>query len=612
MNLGELTGDSVQDLYKVYSENAEVLAAEGQSFIEGLKANANVDFQIGDIPAVGFTNLTFESELAIAANTRVVKPDFGLFAIDNKIAQLSALVAPTPPSLDRPSVNVPDLASVSPIITLPTRPDADVGPAPSDAPSIQDVQPPEAPALILPNLPTFDELQIPVAPSYSLPTFSGAAPQNLLTPPTNNFSYVDSGYTSSLRDPLVAKLLDNLINGGYGIDSTDEQALWARARDRAEQQGKVAMEEAGKTAVATSFPMPQGALFASLDRAKQKLQESLSDINREIALKRADLYVENRKFTIQEVQKYEEIAIGLYNAVQERSLNFAKETANLAILYYDAAVKNFNASLDAYKTEAQVFEALVRAELSKAELYKAQVEAEKLRAEFNQTKVNLYVAQLQGVAQVVNLYKTRVEAANLLATLQQQKLEVFKSRVAIFSTRVAAKQAEFEMYKAGVQGELARVEIYKAEVDAFAQRVTAEETKSRIVLQSNQALLQQYDAAVKQYSAQMEGFKQAVTSAIDKAKVQVSAYDIDTNVYRAFVSTLQEGARVRVFNQQMNNNWNTAALNSQVEQVKFRLEQLKLTVGNMNDINYKGAEFFRTALGATLSSLNALTVKTAE
>lgn len=610
--LGTLTSDSLQAMAAYLSANANSIAAEGQQFIDGLKASATQDFQVGDVPALGFQTVNFDRELDLALSTKVFKPDLGLFEIENRLNQLAALVVPTAPTLERPSVNLPVLDATAPTISLPTRPEANVGPAPSDAPSIQDVQPPEAPAITLPNVPTFEELQIPVAPSYSLPTFATAAPQNLLVPPTNTFSYVDPGYTSQLRDPLVAKLLDGLTNGGYGIEPTDEQALWARARDRAEQQGKIAVEQAGKDAVSTSFPMPQGAFFASLDRAKQKLQEALSEINRDIALKRSDLYVENRKFTIQEVQKYEQMAISLYNAMQERALNFAKETAQLGITYYDAAVKNFNAQLDSYKTEAAVFESRVRAELSKAELFKAQVDAEKLRGEFNQTKVNLYVGQLQGVQQTVNLYKSRVEAANLLSQLQQQKLEVFKSRVMIFSETVRAKMAEFEMYKAGLQGELAKVDVYKSQIEAYSKTVEAESTKSKIVLQGNDALVQQYEASVKQYTANMTGLSKVVEGRIERAKTEVSAYNVDVEVYRAFVSAMQEGARVRVANQNINNNWNVAALNSQVEQVKFRLEQLKLTVSNMNDINYKGAEYFRTALGATLSSLNGLSVKTAE
>lgn len=610
LTLGSLTSDSVQAVATYIAQNANSIAAAGDEFIQGLADSKDQNFQIGDLPTLGYLTVDDGVELAIARNTRVIAPNLSLTAIDAKIDQLTALEVPAAPDLDTPTVNLPELDASAPILSMPDRPDSHIDPAPTDTPDIQDVQPPTAPVVTLPNVPTFEELQLPTAPSFSLPTFTSQMPENLLVAPTNTFDYVDPGYTSELQDPLVAKLLDNLLNGGYGIETADEQALWSRARDRAEQEAKAAVDQAGKDAVSTSFPMPQGAYFARLDKARQALQEKMSEINREIALKRADMYVENRKFTIQEVQRYEQMMINLYNAMQERALNFAKETVQLGIAIYDASVRNFNAQLEAYKTEASVFEARIRAELAKAELFKNQIEAEGLRAQFNQTKVNLYVAQLQGVNQVVNLYKSRIDAANLLSQLQQQKLDAFKQKVTIFAEKVRAKQAEYDMYTAGIRGELAKVEVYKNQVDAYNSRVGAEEAKARVTLQSNEALLQRYNAAIRQYAAQLEGFAKTVDARLEKAKTQIQGYSVDSSVYRAYVDALLKSADMRVATQQMNNNWNATVVNSQVKAVEFRLQQLQATVQNKNDINKWGAEYFRTALGSTLASLSGLSVKT--
>lgn len=608
LTLGSLTSDSVQAIATYFANNANSIAASGAFFIEGLATAKDFSFDVGDIDVLNYLNLTFPTDQFILP----AGPNTDMNAISVKIAQLGALVVPTAPTLVTPVVSIPVLEENTPVLSMPTRPDQDIGPAPTDAPDIQEIQPPSAPTITLPNTPTFEELQLPTAPSFSLPSFTAEAPQNSLSAPTTRFDYVDAGYLSELKDPLVAKLLDGLTNGGYGIEPGDEQALWARARDRAEQAGKIAVEQAGKDAVSTSFPLPQGAYFQRLDKARQVLQETLSDINREITLKRADLYVENRKFTIQEVQKYEQIAISLYNAVQERALNFAKAAAEIGLAIYEAAIKKFAADMDAYKTEAQVFEIRIRAELAKAELFKAQIDAEKLRGEFNQIKVNLYNAQLQGITQTVNLYKSRIEAANLLAQLQQMKLEAFKSRVAIFSERVKAKQAEFDMYRAGIQGEMAKVDVFKAQIEAYGKRVDAEETKARITLQGNEALLQQYKGAIQQYSSQMEGFAKTVDAQVESGRLGIQEYNVDVQAFQAAVQAVIQGSNVRVLNQKVNNDWNIAALNSRVEQAKFRLEQLKLTVDNMNNINRFGAEYFRTSLGATLSGLNGLSVKTTE
>lgn len=608
LTLGSLTSDSVQAIATYFAQNANSIAASGAAFIEGLAAGKDFTFDVGDLEVLNYLNLTYPTDQFILPPG----PNTDMNGISVKIEKLAALVPPTAPIMATPLVSIPVLEDNTPVLSMPIRPDQDVGPAPTDAPDIQEVQPPAAPTITLPNTPTFEELQLPIAPSFSLPSFTAESPQNTLAAPTTRFDYVDTGYLSELRDPLVAKLLDGLTNGGYGIEPGDEQALWSRARDRAEQQGKIAVDQAGKDAVSTSFPMPQGAYFQRLDKARDQIQVVMSDINREIALKRADLYVENRKFTIQEVQKYEQIAISLYNAVQERALNFAKASAEIGIAIYEAAIKKFAADMDAYKTEAQVFDIRIRAELSKAELFKAQIDAEKLRGEFNQIKVNMYNAQLQGITQTVNLYKSRIEAANLLAQLQQMKLEAFKSRVAIFSERVKAKQAEFDMYRAGIQGEMAKVDIFKAQIDAYSKRVDAEEVKARITLQGNEALLQQYKGAVQQYTSQMEGFTKTVDAQIESGRLGIQEYNVDVQAFQAAVQAVIQGSNVRVLNQRTNNEWNIAALNSRVEQAKFRLEQLKMTVENMNSINRFGSEYFRTSLGATLSGLNGLSVKTTE
>ncbi|HYF28570.1 MAG TPA: hypothetical protein VD931_22715 [Baekduia sp.] len=612
LTLGTLTSDALSAVATYLAQNANSIAAAGDEFIEGLASSKDINFQIGELPSLNWLTLNFETELTEIRDERVASPDLSLATINANIDQIAALVAPTAPDLSVPVAVVPSLDAQAPTITLPTAPTADIGAMPTDAPSVEEVATPAAPVVTLPNVPTFEELQLPVAPSVTLPTFAGTLPQNQLAAPTQVFSYSDTGYSSDLADPLVAKLLDNLTNGGYGIETADEQALWARARDRAEQAARAAVEEAQRRAVSSSFPMPQGAYHQAVAAAQQALQAKMSEVNREIALKRADLYVENRKFTIQEVQKYEQMAREFYQAVQERALNFAKATVELGVALYDAGVRNYAAQLDAYRVEAQVFESRMRAELTKAELFKSQIEAERLRGEFNQQKIGLYQAQLNGIQTVVNLYKSRVEAAGLLSDIQKTKLEVFKTRVMAFGERVRAKAAEYDMYKASIAGELAKLDVFKSQIAAHQSRVEAEEAKGRLTLQANESLLQEYRASVQRYEAQLEGLAKVVSARLERAKTQVAAQSGDVEAYRAFVSALVESARVRVANQSVNNQWNIAALNSQVDQVRFRLETLKATVDNMNNINRFGAEYFRTALGSTLAGLNGLSVKTTE
>lgn len=181
-----------------------------------------------------------------------------------------------------------------------------------------------------------------------------ALPADDLTAPTNSFTYAEGAYDRILLDPLQAKLLADLTNGGYGIDTTDEDALFNRARDREVQLALTRIEEAGRTMAARGFPLPPGELSIHVDRAYQDMQDKVSGISREIFVNSAARFVENRKFTITESREMERIAMAFYNAIQERAVNVSRATAELGIVVYNQLVARYKARLDAAKLNSDV------------------------------------------------------------------------------------------------------------------------------------------------------------------------------------------------------------------------------------------------------------------
>lgn len=586
------------------------LARAASPFVDAMESASEVDFyEVGDPEDLDYLQWDYDAELL---RLESVRPGY-ISTYDPEheagIDALEAVEVPAAPTLSLPIAAIPSLNAERPAISLPARPDTDVGAAPSDAPSIDEPALPDAPVVSLPTLPSFDELQLPSAPSFSMPSFTATPPVSNLSPPTSHFAYVDPGYTSVLADPLVAKLLYDLTNGGYGIEPDDEDALWMRARDRAESSGRLAMQEALSRAASSGFVLPQGAHVAMVDRARRAVMDAMQEANREIALKRADMYVENRKFTIQEVRQYEQIAIALYNAVQERALNAARALVEMGIAVYDASVRNYSAQLEGYRVTAQVFESRVRAELAKAELYKAQIEAEKLRSDFNRSKVELYLAQIQGISLSVDLYKSRIDAVESLMKVQAQRLEIFRTRVQAYAMKVQAKASEFDMYRAAVQGETAKIDIYKADVDAYEAQVRGEEARIRALTAANTSQIEQYRAQVAQYTARLEGASKAIDARLERTKTFVSAHNANISTYRALVDAILAGVNTKKDAQRMNNEWNIKALDSKVEVTRQRLDQLKLTMGNRIDISKAGASMFTTALSSAISNLTGLTVK---
>lgn len=603
-------GDA-NDIANFNAEFVSNIVDSANSVLQSAIALKDSDFySVGDIPTLGTQLLFIDTDLFNTLKSRpaATQPATDWATLEHNLDQLAALVAPTAPTLASVDTTVPTFDSIAPVIVLPSAPSTDLGVAPSNGPDIQDALLPDAPLIILPSVPTFEELQLPVSPTFDLPTFSAVAPQNTLSPPTAQFNYVDPGYVSDLHDPLVQKLLADLQNGSYGIDAGDEAALWFRAQDRAAQQARIDTEEALRRMSSMSFAMPQGTVLAAIEQAQQKSQKTLSEANREIALKRADLYVEGRKFTIAQVQGYEKVRIDLYNATQERALNYSKAVVEMGIAIYDATVKNFQAMLEAYKTEASVFELRVRGELGKAEVYRAQIEAEKTRVDFNRAKIDLFNAQLAAINSTVELYKSRLQAANIYTQIQGQRLEVYRNQVLAYTARVHAKEAEYNVYQAQIRGQLAQLDVYKAQIDAYNGRIAGLAARANIQVQSNESLLQAFKAATAVYSSQLESLNKQVAARLDEAKAKGAYYGLDVDAYRAYTSASAESARVQADLNKYNLDWNKANLASRVAQVEFRLKQLGLSVDLQKDVNTHGADFMKTALGSAASGLNSLGV----
>lgn len=298
----------------------------------------------------------------------------------------------------------------------------------------------------------------PARPDMTPPSMQALFDQlnNLVLPtaPTLTFSYTDPGYASAMRDSMIAKLLADLLNGGYGIDTNDEAAIWNRERDREVAAAQANIAELMRQAASTSFPMPQGALYAAIQRARQDLLNKTSSVNRDIGLKRADLYVEQRRRVIEQVISVESQSIALYNAIQGRGLELAKTQVGMAISLFQSGIEFFKTKVDAIKS---------------------QVEA----------------------------------------------------------------QAEF-------------------------------------------------------------------------SKVAVATYSADTAMYQVYVNALIADSQAFIQNQRNILDKDKTTLFASVEQVKFRLEQLRLGVDNAKDLNKYGAEFFRTGLGSALNGVNGLAVQTAD
>jgi len=523
----------------------------------------------------------------------------------------SPVVAPiSVPSTSAPDLSftpiqdfaVPDFAGSSPDVSIPAAPVVSTPSVPS-APTIEEIALPTAPTLTLPVAPTVGAITLPSMPSISIPEFTAGLPAEDFLAPSNTFSFDEQAYSSVLLDAVKAKLLSDVQNGGYGIETADEVDLWNRERDREYETAQTAIDDIYRNAGARGFPMPPNDLSVALERAHQGLQNKLSTVSRDIALRRSELYVENRKFTIQESRQIETMLIQYHNSVQERALNAAKAALDASVTIYEAQLKRYNARLDAYKTEATVFEAKIRAALSQVELYRIQITSKQVEAEIQKQQVDVYRAQLAGVEQLVNIYRVQMEATNVQANVQRQKIESFRALIDAYVAQVQAGTARIQLFDAQIKGEMAKVQVYESQVRAYNATIEGTKTRADIAIGRARAESDKANAELAKYRGQLEGADQSLKAQIAQTEATTRLYQADISGYSATSNAVGEAYRLmqQAQRDELDGLLKTAQL--KIENAKTLLDAEKTVLQTRTVANQIGVDFYKNWVAGLTSAL---------
>ncbi len=304
----------------------------------------------------------------------------------------------------------------------------------------------------------------PAAPTTSLTVLAGVTiPEFLssdLLPPSAAFQYAEDAYVSVLLDPLKAKLLDNLVNGGYGIETADEIALFNRARDREVEAMLSKVSEAGRAMAARGFPLPPGDLSIQVDQAYRDMQDRVSDASRDIMRGRSAVYVENRQFTIREVRELENILIAFHNAIRNRALDVARLSVELAVAVYNVQLARFKLRLEAAigAADIEVKQLQIQAEQAKVNIegFRSQIiayEADVRRQiEAARLQVELYghdVALTRSINEAVAA-RTELQTKTMQATVQQN-IQISNLAIENAKAKLLAAVEALKFRTAGVQ-----------------------------------------------------------------------------------------------------------------------------------------------------------------
>lgn len=459
------------------------------------------------------------------------------------LRDIPAVYTPSFPTLtsDAPSINFPD----TPTVTDPTDP--------GDIPSMDDVDFPAEPSYTLPTLGSLQEITLPSNPILDIPEFSDSAPTADLVPPENMFAYYEAAYQSDVLDAVRNALIEEIRQGGTGLPAEIEEMLWDRLRSRQDAINERSYNEAEKYFSSRGWSIPPGALAARLTEARVEIARAEALLSNEIAIKQAELMLDNKYKSISAGLQLETVLTQLTNSVAQRALEAAKATNDAAQDVYKSKILYYNARLDAYKTAASVYESRLRGSLATLEVYKAQLEGVKLISEINKDTIEIYKARLSAVAMQIDVYSKTVDAASTKLSAEKVKIDAYRAKIDAYVAKINGNTSRYNLYQAQIAGEEAKVKLYAEQVKAYATEVEARKAEGEARNAQIGYTLAANDGDIKAFAAKVDEFKVIVGK--EQARIdsivrvygsKVAMYEADTKVAAVDLDAQSNQIKMRI------------------------------------------------------------------
>lgn len=505
---------------------------------------------------------------------------------------------------DMASIPIPEFAGSMPPVDFGDSPVwEDFGDTPTE-PTVSSYPTPDKPAYTFPTEPVLSNVNLPSPITIDIPTFDETLLDEDLITPTNTFAFSEGEYTSLLKTAVYDKLLDEVTNGGYGLDSTDEQLLFDREREREARSNNGVILDSVRAFAGNGFTLPQGSLLKIVKNINQDFINKTSSVNRDIAIKRADLYMQGKQFTIQQSISLETVLMNLHNSRKERELNAAKIMIQVAIDIFNAEIARYKARQERFIALTEVFKTRIQAELAKVEIYKAQMDGAKTEVSINQSLVDLYKARVSTVNAVMEVYKTDASIFEILNNVEKIKFDIFRAQIDAYIAQVQAKKIEFDAYDSKVKGELGKVEVYRTEAGAYASiidgkkaAIQAEATKLSAYVEQNKGIIEAFKAETEQYNSirEMQKSYNEGQATIFKTKGDVISSEANAigKIADAYTSATESQYKMTALQVQINTEIAKLQLEQAIEISKLYVEFDKAKI-----------DFYRSYIASVMSIIN--------
>lgn len=601
---------SADNLVRGFEHDLNVLRAEGRSAqlaIDGMLLSPEA---IGRLSLVDDYNVTQRLQTQIDKSSDLLDAE-GIGDVDFEPTPLwDGARLPAPVVFDADAFKVDPFNGIAPSVSFGTAPARLTTEAPARPAGLQTVVIPTDFPVDTPTAPALSAaVDLPSAPVLVFPAYLEAIDWGEvggLQDPDFTFSFNEQAYQSAMMDGLKAKLMGDLVSGGYGIETGDEAGLWERARDREAASSGAEVQALARDFASRGFMVPPGAMFGALEGIRSKALDAAATLSRDVALKRADLYVQNRQFTIQQVKELETLLLNQHMAVMERILRAAQVSAQFVVDQYRARLDKTRLAVDVIQARVQSFRELVAAESAKVAIYNAQISAELAKTEVDKNKLEAYRAALSGVESTVNVYRLQVQAAEAAIQAERSKVEMWKAEVDGYLATVKAKESEFSGYEAQIRGEQAKVQAFGEQVKAHAAIVDAKRVEADIKNLEVRSYAESASIALRVFEAELEANKSANDLLSRADENAVRALGAKVNAYQAGVSAAGKLADTNLDQSRL-------MLQSKLDASKIMLQSmiasidtgLKYTTMEF-DSKQKMVDMYKDMITAALGGLNSI------
>lgn len=360
--------------------------------------------------------------------------------------------------------------------------------------------------------------------------------------------------------------------GGTGLPAPIEEALFARARERASQETERAVQEAVDTFASRNFSMPPGMLTKQVNIAREQGRLKAAELNRDILVQAAQWEIENIRFAVQQGLALEQLTTNLFENMAKRLFEVARFQAEAQINVFNAQIGFFNTQNQAFDTLAKVYRTKLDGALSTLTAYKTAIEGQVALGQVNQQRVEVFKAKLSAVQSSVEVYKALMQGASVRADTIKNQFDAYRADVQAYAEQIGAEKMKFDAYESRIKGEQAKANVLDSQARVYASTIQGLASQAEIKVKGAQIKTEAARTKIIKFTADVDAFKAKLQANLSQAQQATAVFTAKVDAWKAKASASVAQSEVESRFADMNTRTNIAYAEMQIKQYSASMQ----------------------------------------